>query len=518
MDKTTAQTTIKNINEEAFSLNPSALIQLFEIDISDIGFNMGIISSTEIALQQNTIFRFHNNVNLTIKSIFWQGNEFIAAPIKVEGMDMNSKGEQVTPKLSMTVSDDGIPQLARLKDRLYQMGDIVGAKVTRIRTFAKFLDEINFSNESLPNDFLADPNAELPRDIFYIDRKSIENKNMIEYELSSLFDVEGIKLPGRIVSQDACCAQYRGEGCLYEYSSRRNVEIHKNATLPNSAPPVANSLDEKFSDIIGGTLINKGLYNKGNTYNKGDFIYLTHRGLNYYFVSKINNNKDSPLLSSSWEADECSKRILGCKLRWNENLNYVRYDSYIFMNDEFPNGYTSGNSSNGGTGKWSTTNPTPYLGDRYIKTNVTGNYDFYFIYTDTNAMVVNKDDNIILYVNINSAYAPSGIMLQLKLKGDDGWNRRAYWGSGFHWLGNEGTETRYRVGDLPALNEWVKLSVPASALALDSTPIVGATFSIYKERSSSKVSIIGWDSLGKEYPIKVIQLPINAFSSCNRFR
>lgn len=318
MDKTTAQTSIKNVVSESFSLNPSALITLFEIDISEIGFNLGVISSSDIALNNNIIFRFHNNINLITNSIFWQGNEYLAAPINAEGFEITSKGAGSKPKLSMTVSDEGIPYLSIFKDRIYQLGgDIVGAKVTRIRTYARFIDRTNFIGGVQPADFSPDPNSELARDIFFIDRKSNENKNYIEYELSQIFDIEGVKLPGRLISANSCPFLYRGLGCLYEFSSRRNGNIHEDAALPTFAPPVANFLNEKFSTLLGNTpIVDKGLYNKEEEYQKGEYVYIEHRDIKYYFVSKIDRNLNPPPDSEFWLADECSHTILGCKMRW----------------------------------------------------------------------------------------------------------------------------------------------------------------------------------------------------------
>jgi lambda family phage minor tail protein L len=318
MDKITAQGSIKNITSELFSLSPSQLVTMFVIDISDLGFNLGVINQTEITQEKDTKFYFHNTVNLTTKSIFWQGKEYIAAPINADGFEMNVKGSTPTPRLSMTVSDEGIPYLTRLKDRIYEMGDIVGAKVTRIRTFARFLDENNFLGQVPPLNFFPDPNSELPRDVFFIDRKSNENKNIIEYELAPAFELDGIKLPGRLVSSNSCAFTYRGEGCLYEYSSRINSDIHGDGTLPVFAPPVATVDDERVTSLITGVAFtDKGEYNIGQNYSKGEFCYIVHRGIKYYFISKINNNATQPPDSSVWVSDECSKKIRGCKLRWN---------------------------------------------------------------------------------------------------------------------------------------------------------------------------------------------------------
>jgi len=334
MDKTQAAISSKNIISETFSLNPSSLILLFIIDPTEILFNQNIVTQSEIDQEKNVIFRFHNNISLTSSSLFWQGKEYIAAPINAEGFEINIRGSVPTPRLSMTVSDEGIPHLSRLKDRINQLGDLVGAKVTRIRTHARFLDAVNFVNGIPPLNFFPDPNSELPRDIFYIDRKSNENKNTIEYELAPLFELEGVRLPGRIVSSDNCPWIYRGCGCLYEYASRKDSTTHEDGNLPGFAPPVATSFDEPINTLISGVAFtDKGDYNPGQIYNKGDCVNIKHRGIRYYFVSKMNTNSIAPPDGNAWISDQCSKKVKGCKLRFGGIQNgYLPFGGFISVN------------------------------------------------------------------------------------------------------------------------------------------------------------------------------------------
>jgi lambda family phage minor tail protein L len=320
MLKAQANTSIKNLYSETFSLNPSALISLFEIDVGQIGLDLAKISQTEVDRQINTIFRFHNNVSLTSSSIFWKGKEYTAAPIQAEGFETNAKGTLPTPRLTMTVSDEGIPQLAIFKNRLLELGDITGGKVTRIRTFAKFLDASNFIDSVSPEGFSPDSNSEFPRDIYFIDRKSAENKNTIEFELASILDVEGVKLPGRLVVSNSCPFTYRGAGCLYEYSSRRNPIIHEEegvSILPEIAPPVATDKDEYISSLLSGaTFTDLGEYDANRIYNSGDYVFLDYNNHKYYFVSKTNNVSTSPPNLNYWIPEQCGKSTYSCSMRW----------------------------------------------------------------------------------------------------------------------------------------------------------------------------------------------------------
>jgi lambda family phage minor tail protein L len=320
MTKSESQIAIKSLYGEASSLEPSALVQLFIINIADIGLDQGTISITDINAKINTEFRFHNNIKLTNSSIYWQGKEFVAAPIQADGFETNIKGTLPTPRLSMTVSDEGISSLSQLKERLRALGDLSGAKVTRIRTFAKFLDAENFYGQIPPAGFSPNPNSEFPRDVFYIDRKSKEDKYSIEYELGSILDTGDVKIPGRLVTANSCVAQYRGCGCLYEYNDRRIVDEHGEigeSTLLTSAPPIANEFNERFSDLLSGiTLIDRGAHDPNLLYNSGDFVYIQHNNINYYFVANGADVNISPPNQRYWIQDTCSKKIKGCEIRY----------------------------------------------------------------------------------------------------------------------------------------------------------------------------------------------------------
>lgn len=323
MDKSTAILATQKTQNEIFSLYPSPLITLFQIDLSNILLDLGILTQSQLdfnSLNSNSIFYLHNNVKLISTSIFWQNIEYIALPIQADGFEMSSKGTLPTPKLRMTTSSDGIAAMDIFRQKISQLGDLSGAKVTRIRTFLRFIDQANFPDNAFPDGYSPDMNAELPRDVYYIDRKSQENKYGIEYELASLLDIQDIKLPARLVTANKCIWQYRGEGCCYEFSNRK-TSIHGTATLPFQAVPVANVNDELFSDILPNIkLIDRGLYDSTFGYVTGDYVFVTKNGIKYYFVCVSNNPPAGPPNSNFWIADNCSRNTSGCKIRWG-NVN-----------------------------------------------------------------------------------------------------------------------------------------------------------------------------------------------------
>lgn len=319
----------KAIQTELSDLNPSTLITLFEIDLTDMAKSENISEASINDQSYQTVFRFHNQVKIFHgSSITWSGKTglpkiYTAAPIQAVGFEYNAKGTLPTPKLSITVNEENISYLNIFKQRILQYGDLCGAKVVRIRTFLRYLDAENFKNGNSE----ADWTKEFPRDIFYIDRKTTENKFAMEFELASILDVEGLMLPQRLVLSK-CFFQYRGCGCCYEYGANK-TSIHEDGNLPPEAPPIATNTDELIQKILDvPNLTNMGKYVSDKTYNKGEFCYIEKDLVKYYYVSKTNSNKIEPPDSRYWIEDACGKQVKSCKIRWQSfNLDLLKHEA-----------------------------------------------------------------------------------------------------------------------------------------------------------------------------------------------
>ena len=64
------------------------------------------------------------------------------------------------------------------------------------------------------------------------------------------------------------------------------------------------------------------------------------------------------------------------------------------------------------------------------------------------------------------------------------WEQRAYWGENAIARGTDGTSSRLRVGDLPPVGKWVKLSVAADKLKLGGRGLDGMAFSLLDGRAA----------------------------------
>ena len=95
----------------------------------------------------------------------------------------------------------------QLTNQTTAFSDLAGAKVTRRRTLSRFLDATNFPSSINPFGS-PDASAELPREIYFIERKTTENRNVVSFEMVGSFDLFGVTAPKKLVTR----ADFAGVG------------------------------------------------------------------------------------------------------------------------------------------------------------------------------------------------------------------------------------------------------------------------------------------------------------------
>ncbi|WP_446471089.1 phage minor tail protein L [Xenorhabdus stockiae] len=144
---------------------------------------------------------------LPVKSLWWQGREYKPWPVEIKGLEIQSDGSTASPALKVANLDGTISALCLA----YQ--NMVQARITIHMTFAHYLDARNFP-EGNPE---ADPTQE-KIDVFYIDSKTHEDNESVQFALSSPADLQGIQIPTRqIHSLCTWCMRglYRKSPCNY---------------------------------------------------------------------------------------------------------------------------------------------------------------------------------------------------------------------------------------------------------------------------------------------------------------
>jgi lambda family phage minor tail protein L len=179
------------IESDIQKASAGTLIEMFEIDLSTIGID-----------EQ---YYFHNGINELGANLVWQGQIYTRLPIEASGFEKNGSGQQPRPMLRVANIDGLVGALAVAND------DLIKAKFIRRRTFMKYLDAVNFA----AGNPTADANVHFDDEIWFIDRKASSDQRIVEFELVSAFDLQGIQLPRRQCIQNVCTWRYRSSECGY---------------------------------------------------------------------------------------------------------------------------------------------------------------------------------------------------------------------------------------------------------------------------------------------------------------
>jgi lambda family phage minor tail protein L len=115
-------------------INPGAVIELFTLQL-----DATLHGST-------TIYRFHNGANLNANGeVVWAGNSYLRFPIQCEGFEFTGTGTLPRPTISVSNIFGTLTAIMQDVNQTTVGNDLNGAKLTRIRTLARFLDAVNFA-------------------------------------------------------------------------------------------------------------------------------------------------------------------------------------------------------------------------------------------------------------------------------------------------------------------------------------------------------------------------------------
>ena len=198
--------TPQSIQEQLQSLEPSAIIELFQLEL------------TEAINGVDQTYYYHAGTNELTADVVFNGLTYAATAIQIDGFATATKGVLPRPTMRIANISNAISALLLLYNPLQ-------AKVTRIQTCKKFLDAVNFTGGT---NATADPTAKFEDQIYYIDRVASENPTMVEFELASKLDLINVALPGRQVLEH-CPWVYR-EDSTCGYKGKKFFDINNNST------------------------------------------------------------------------------------------------------------------------------------------------------------------------------------------------------------------------------------------------------------------------------------------------
>ena len=188
---------------ELNKINPSSIIELFELELT-VGLHIPAGNPNNL----DTVFRFHAGANLNnFGQIKFNNNLYQRVAVQIEGFEDTGKGTVPRPTLTFRnlggITKDGtvmtMSDFLAIVNLTTPGNDLLDAKVTRLMPLASALDNDNFVGS---NPFGTPSTDRLQDRIYFIDRKSVENRQVVQFELVSVLDMQNKRIPARIVTRD----------------------------------------------------------------------------------------------------------------------------------------------------------------------------------------------------------------------------------------------------------------------------------------------------------------------------
>lgn len=315
----------RQIGLDLLDLEPSSIIELYELYIN----------------VDDPPIRFHAGSN-GLKNIIYNSLEYFSIPVDVEGFETNMSNRLPRPKLTIANVDNLISGILR------NYSDLRSSAFIRIKIFLKNLDQVNFENSINPFG-IPQPLNYISKEKYLISQKILENKNIIQFELITPFDLQTLQTATRSIYGRYCYWQYRGSGCNYQ-GDLICQENDKNFSVSPSRErgQFIRDVDYKFinNSVIFNEAVERFKWVTNKYYEAGDIVFTNNIDFNgikdppkTFFVC-IKSHKSSNLIFPHksieyWEKDSCSKTLQACKKRFADGV-FIG-NSYTAYNDSVAN-------------------------------------------------------------------------------------------------------------------------------------------------------------------------------------
>lgn len=178
------------ILEELEGFTVDAQVELFTVDATLIGGGVYYFTPSPVPASDGS----------SIAPSFG-GNTYTVIPFESDGWDFSAGGPlpQPTVKFLLAREDgDSVSAASFLLAELEALNDMLGARVLRVRTLRKHLDDGDDPS----------PDAHLGVDVYTVSQKINQNPNFVEFKLTAALDLEDMVVPKRQVLNH-CAWVYR---------------------------------------------------------------------------------------------------------------------------------------------------------------------------------------------------------------------------------------------------------------------------------------------------------------------
>jgi lambda family phage minor tail protein L len=201
------------IFEELLNSSPFAIIELYELET---------FAKIHGAANSYYFFAGHNKEDTPAEIVF-NNHTYLALPIEADGFEYKGDGGLPRPSVRIANLQGNISAILLGINEFNFGNDLIGARFTRVRTLSRFLDGSNWQSGTNPYG-TPNPGETMPNEIYYVDRKVSENRDFVEFELVSSFDMAGVRAPKRQALSNLCQWEYKSKECGYTGSDKFNED------------------------------------------------------------------------------------------------------------------------------------------------------------------------------------------------------------------------------------------------------------------------------------------------------
>ena len=230
------------------------MTNLIATDLQGQEISSPVVTLFELELPDGTFVFFHPGTTSSVGSVQFRNKSTTAVqtyepfPMMIDGLEVSSDGAINRPTLSIA----NIGTTFKTLLRGYVAKDLVGQRITRRQTLEKYLVGGGSHDASMVSD------TELSKVTYVIDRISAESSAVLTFEVTAIYDLEGVTLPRREQVGKFCSWVYQGDrlyskgGCTWNEQSRFQTKSLFDDRTCHVTSGDATVTHDANSDIVAG--------------------------------------------------------------------------------------------------------------------------------------------------------------------------------------------------------------------------------------------------------------------------
>ena len=253
--------------------------------------NSGLIELYELEIGSDVLY-FHDGKNESLENVQFRQPEspytlktYLALPLLMTGIERKGDGASPRPSLTIANVESILKSSSVFQTDLnitgFELDDLVGAKLKRRKTLEKYLT--------------SNPPIEFNSDTYIIDRIEEKTNLYASFELAAAFDLDGIRLPSRIVVGKYCPWKYQGASTEEtDITKRRGACVWKSfGQIKNSAGATSSVFvtdDDEY--LVSKTALDAVKVTTAGSGSSHGINVVALIGGNYYQSLIASNNKE----------------------------------------------------------------------------------------------------------------------------------------------------------------------------------------------------------------------------------